>query len=248
MYEKLLAATHLTEKQAKVYVACIRHREAKIPDIAKMSGLKRTTVYGIIDELEKMGLITKTYKAKSVLIHPVNPERLLDIAEEKQHTLQGVVSDLDKLFTGAKAIPRVQFFEGLKGIKKIYADMLLCKEKEVFQVVNVRKHTDMLGKAFITEHIKKRVKEKIKVYDLHPKSGDIYTAERGLENKALLRYVRFLPAQVFTTSMIMLYDNKLAVISTQQENFGLLIESRELVASLKEIFHFLWNIGSVNPE
>jgi hypothetical protein len=205
-------------------------------------------VYGIIDELEQLGLITKTNKGKSLLIHPADPEKLLAIANEKQRVIENIVPELTKLYDGLKTVPRVQFFEGIKGIKKIYADMLNCKEKEVFQIVNLKKHTEMLGATFIKEHIQKRVKAKIKVYDLHPKSGDVYTAERGLENKSLLRFVRFLPPQIFTTSMIVLYDNKLGVISTQNENFGLLIESRELVMSLKEIFHFLWNIGSLKPE
>jgi hypothetical protein len=53
---------------------------------------------------------------------------------------------------------------------------------------------------------------------------------------------------VFYAAMIMIYDNRVAMISTQKENFGFILESKEFSSTLRSWFEFMWKLGSKDPE
>ena len=48
--------------------------------------------------------------------------------------------------------------------------------------------------------------------------------------------------------MIMIYDNKVAMVSTKEENFGFIIESKEFSNTLGAYFDFMWGLGSREPD
>src|SRR3990167_6012452 len=55
MYKKALIDAGLTQKQVDVYIACLEAGPSKVPEIARAAQIKRTTAYGVIDELVAMG-------------------------------------------------------------------------------------------------------------------------------------------------------------------------------------------------
>ena len=74
----------LTHKQAQVYIACLEAGPSKIPAIAVGAQIKRTTVYGIIEELEAMDLVTSSYKGKQKLYEAQDPATILTMLEGKK--------------------------------------------------------------------------------------------------------------------------------------------------------------------
>ncbi|MCR4325389.1 MAG: hypothetical protein NUV59_01105 [Patescibacteria group bacterium] len=248
MYKRALMSSGLDEKQAGVYIACLELGPAKVPAIARQAQIKRTTTYGVVDELVSMGLIVSSYKGKTKLYRAVNPEVVLSLQEDKKRKVEEALPGLSELFLTRHARPKITFFEGRDGIKKIYGDILECKSKQVRQIVRVKDHIAAVGDAFIKDYIKKRVARGITARDLHPVSGDIYTQERGMENPKLKRCVRYLPPHVFHAAMIMIYDHKVAMVSTKEENFGFIIESKQFSNTLSAYFDFMWGLGSRNPE
>src|SRR3989344_6686744 len=243
MYKRALLDAGLTDKQVDVYVACLEAGPSKVPDIAKLAHLKRTTCYGIVDELVGMGLIQENFRGKRKLYKAQDPRTLLFLAEDKQKRLAAAMPELSELFVTHRVRPKVTFFEGREGVKKVYDDVLECKSKQLKQIVRVRQHNEAVGDAFIKEFIRKRIARGIVTRNLHPKSGDLYSDERGREDPKLKRYVRYLPPNVFYAAIIMIYDNKVAMVSTKQENFGFIIESREFSNTLSAYFDFMWGLG-----
>ena len=248
MYESILVQAGLTEKQAKVYLACLELNMAKVPEISRKANIKRTTTYGIIDELVKMEILNSVVKNKSKLFQAQSPALLLDILDKRREALKKSLPELENVFSTHHIHPKVTFFEGKSGIKQIYQDGLNCISKKIYQVVKAKSHSELLGEDFVEEYIKERIKRGITAYDLHPKSGDIYTEKRGRQNINLKRYVRYLPPDLFSASMIMVYDNKVAMISSKKENFGFIIESKEFSNTLKGFFDFMWKLGSTEPD
>ena len=49
-----------------------------------------------------------------------------------------------------------------------------------------------------------------------------------------------MPPSLFYTSFIMVYDDKVAMVSTKQENFGFIIESREFARTMEAYFSILY--------
>ena len=248
MYKKELIDAGLSEKQADVYLACLEAGPSKIPQIASSAQIKRTTVYGIVEELVAMGLVRSSYKGKRRLYEAQDPALILAMLEAKKKRMTEILPDLSKLFISHHVRPKINFFEGREGVKKIYDDALECTTKEIKQIVRVRAHNEVVGDAFINEFIRKRIARGIVTRNLHPKHGDLYTEKRGMEDPKLKRYVRYLPPSVFYAAIIMIYDHKVAMVSTKEENFGFIIESKEFSNALSAYFDFMWGLGSRTPD
>ncbi|KKW17467.1 hypothetical protein A3C86_02065 [Candidatus Kaiserbacteria bacterium RIFCSPHIGHO2_02_FULL_49_16] len=248
MYKKELMGAGLTHKQAQVYVACLEAGPSKIPQIASLSQIKRTTVYGIVEELEALDLVKSSYNGKQKLYEAQDPALILSMLEERKRRMTEILPGLTNLFITHRVRPKISFFEGREGVRKIYDDVLECKSKEVKQVVRVRQHNEAVGDAFIKEFIRKRVARGIVTHNLHPKHGDLYTNERGMEDLKRKRFVRYLPPSVFYAAIIMIYDHKVAMVSTKEENFGFIIESKEFSNTISAYFDFMWGLGSKEPD
>ncbi|OGG92058.1 hypothetical protein A3H16_02825 [Candidatus Kaiserbacteria bacterium RIFCSPLOWO2_12_FULL_53_8] len=248
MYEKALIAAGLDEKQALVYIACLELGPSKVPAIAREAEIKRTTAYGTVDELVSIGLISTSSKGKTKLYSAADPEAIMTLLEERKKKVTDVMPELSELFITRHVRTKITFFEGREGLRKIYADVLECKSKEIKQIARVRQHNEAIGDAFIKDFIKKRIARGIVTRVLHPKAGDLYTSERGMEDPKLKRYVRYLPPNVFYAAMIMIYDHKVAMVSTKEENFGFIIESKQFSNTLNAYFDFMWGLGSKEPD
>lgn len=248
MYVNALRAAGLDHKQAAVYLACLSHGPSKVPEIAREAGIKRTTAYGIVDELVSLGLVRAAHKGKRKLYQALDPRDVLNILDERREKFLDALPGLSDLFLKKHTKPQIHFFEGREGIKKVHDDILACASKKVRQIVRVRDHIEALGESFTRAYIQKRVAKGIEAYDLHPKYGDVYTLERGTESAAMKRHVRYLPANVFHAAMIMIYDHKVAMVSTKAENFGFIIESKEFSNTLSAYFDFMWGLGSREPD
>lgn len=193
MYENVLIKAGLTDKQTKIYLACLELGRAGVPKIAKIAELKRTTAYGIVDELVGLGLLRLISTGKNQVFEAKNPENLVTILEVKKQDVQAVLPELKELFETHSIRPQVQFFEGRDGIKKIFADILNSDTKKVLQVVkNQELHNQGLD-PYSGDYLKKRAEKGIIAFDLHPKSGSLYTKERGTTSEKYKRYVRYLP-------------------------------------------------------
>lgn len=248
MYKKALVDAGLTENQVSVYIACLETGPSKIPSIARQAQIKRTTAYGVVDELVGMGLLQSSYRGKTKLYVAQDPATILSMLEQKKKRVVEAMPELSELFITHHVRPKITFFEGREGVKKIYDDVLECKSKQVKEIVRVKQHNEAVGDAFIKEFIKKRIARGIVAHNLHPKSGDLYTNERGREDPKLKRYVRYLPPNVFYAAMILIYDHKVAMVSTKEENFGFIIESKQFSNTISAYFDFMWGLGSKEPD
>lgn len=248
MYESDLIKAGLTQKQSKIYLACLELGRSTIPKIAKASELKRTTAYGIIDELETLGLIRSVNTGKTKIYEAKKPEKLLDLLEVKKHSLNAALPGLTELFETHNIRPQIDFFQGPEGLKNIYEDILNSGAKKVLQIV---KNTELQNQgldSYSIDYVKRRVEKGIIAFDLHPKSGALYTPQRGTTSEKYKRYVRYLPPEVFSAAMIVIYENKIAMISTQKENFGFILQSKEFSSTMRSFFEFMWKLGSKEPD
>ena len=130
MYEKSLLQAGLNEKQAKVYLACLELGNAKIPSIAKKAELKRTTVYGLVDELVALGMLSYSTKGKTKLIRAQEPKALLDMLDNKKQALERALPGLQELFGTAHIRPQLQFLKAVKAYGVYTKTRLRAKTKK----------------------------------------------------------------------------------------------------------------------
>ena len=78
-----LAQFDLIGKKADVYLAVLELGSGTVIEIARKSEIKRTTVYDILLDLEKSGLIYQTTKVNKRLFVAEDPEKLKKKLEER---------------------------------------------------------------------------------------------------------------------------------------------------------------------
>jgi HTH-type transcriptional regulator, sugar sensing transcriptional regulator len=121
----------LSNKEARVYLACLRIGPSSVQNIADESGIKRVTTYVILESLVGLGLVSQTTKGKKTYFiaeDPINLERLIDrrqqeLKEQKQNFNQ-ILPELHGLKLKPKDAPTVKFYDSTDGIKTILNSFL----------------------------------------------------------------------------------------------------------------------------
>lgn len=248
MIEILLEQLNFSGKESQVYLALLEIGSGKAQEISRKTGLNRTTVYDICDVLLQRGLISKYKKGAGTYFNALEPEHLLTYLDrEKEEQVKTIekqkqkVSELlpqlvslQNIFTNK---PKVQFFEGEKGMREAYEDTLTSKET-ILAYANVETMHEALPN-FFPEYYKRRVKNKIFIRTIIPRNK--LSIERVVHNQEEMRDTRFLPKveQTFSPE-VNIYNNKI-LIASWKEKMAIRIESKELFHLQKLTFNLLWS-------
>lgn len=231
----------LSDKEAKVYLACIEKGSSPVSHIAESAKINRVTTYSILEKLIQKGLVSFFSKKKIKYFTAADPEIVVEEYEKRAKELKSVLPDLKRL-TGQTQHPQIRFFEGIEGIKTIYADTLTSKS-EILNYSNsneIRKHWP----DYDEEYVKKRAKKKIFLRGVAPK--DRAGEKVHKEDAKYYRQMRLLPESQFDFSNeINIYDNKVAIISFKDELVGMIIESNEISNSQRAIFNMCWQYAEI---
>jgi sugar-specific transcriptional regulator TrmB len=214
--------------------------------IAKKTGLKRPTVYDIIDHLMKEGLVFKSMHGNIKYFSPSDPETLLRKAREKEFAIRSILPDLENLYNSPKLKPFIRYYEGTEGIKEMYEDSLqsLKKGDEILAYVGEDVLQDL--KDYAIDYVARRAVKGIRLRGIYKKTENIM--KHMHHNQEQLRTARILDEKYFSVSNeTNIYKNKVAVASYGKEMFGMIIESEEIAKSQKAIFELAWK-GAENYE
>ncbi|MFA4942045.1 MAG: helix-turn-helix domain-containing protein [Patescibacteria group bacterium] len=227
----------LEEKQAKIYLACLELGETSIKEIAKKSGIKRTSIYDIIDEMVNAGLIKVTTKVKKKKFIASEPEELKTIIKKREALLDQIMPQLGLINNSGLIKPKVWFYEGVSGLKKVYDDTLEYKDHVIYQWAS-NDMFDAIESDWIFDYVKRRVKAKIKALCIATNTPEI--REFKSNDVAQLREIRMVPKESFPFKIELdVYGNRVAMISGR-DKIGVIIESESIASTLKMIFKLCW--------
>jgi HTH-type transcriptional regulator, sugar sensing transcriptional regulator len=237
----------LNRKQAQIYLAMLELGQTSVIPIAKKTGILRTTIYDILEELEKKRLLTQTKKGKKRLFLAAEPENLERILEEKKEKLANLMPALKSLINTTGEKPIIRYYEGLEGIKEVYRDTLKYKgELVAFVTENI---ISKLGQNFANEYKEKRKKAQISVRVIGPDTLEIIEYKKT--DRRDLKETRLVSKDEFPFSIEMnIYGNKLAFMSFS-ESLGLIVESNEIAKNMRFLFELAWrgtNMTGKNDE
>lgn len=238
----VLRSVGLDDKEAALYLSGLQLGSAPASDFAKSTSLNRITAYNTLEDLVAKGLFTLVRKARGKWYSPVPPEQLsLEIRKNAQ-ALERVVPELRSMQGSAERKPHVRFFEGWEGVKRVYEDTLTAKG-ELLNFANsavVRRSWP----DYDTEYVEERVKRGIRLRGIAP--DDVTGKKVHGEDKKRLREIRLVSAKDFDfTNEINVYDHKVAICSFpsgsgKNDMFGVIIESREVAETQRQIFEMAW--------
>jgi HTH-type transcriptional regulator, sugar sensing transcriptional regulator len=237
-----LISLGLTERQATVYVRALELGTFSVSDLAKKAGVKRPTCYLVLDELSQKGLVSIVAGPKKIKYRAESPEILKKQAETQMNIAERLSGDLLKIFNPKTEGPTLRYFSGQKAIQGIFDEVLKVKEKEYLFIGSGKDVIDMIGKDYIDEWLKQRIEKGITAKSIRMKKTEV---EEDIYQTNINRDLKIAPENIHIAETIFIYDNKVAIISTAQENFGFVVENKEFSGTMRGLFSALWIVSEI---
>ena len=238
--ESKLAQLGIDGRDKDVYLAVLRLRKATVIQLANTSGIKRTTVYHCLENLIQKGLVGRVVTDEKKYYFAESPEESLrSIVRRQEEVVKSIAPQLQDILGTGAVQPGIRTYYNANGIRKIFEDVLLAKEKTVRYYVSDLKVDELLGESFLEYFVKKRIEAGIRSLSLRTFQ---YKPEReqGGTHAKQMREVKFMSEGLVIQPYMCLYDNKMVVISAG-EKIGFIIESKEFAEAQKAIFDLIWN-------
>lgn len=243
--KSLLQIADLSEKHIQIYENLLTTGSQGVAKIALKNGLKKGITYKLLDDLEQKGLVAQDKTKSKVFYSPCSPYVLEKIIEQNEQEVQNQKNILDSnirryisQFNLLEGKPTVEFFEGVKGLQKIYEDILIEKtDIKLFRSVLDSKEEGFLE--MIEKQIEKQVQKNIQAFILSPvQRTKEHDKNRLITRKILSEKMFSLPAQ------ILIYGkNKVAITTFDTHMITALIESKSVKDTFEQIFQILWNVA-----
>lgn len=242
---KTLAQLGLKDPEIKTYLALLANKHGLfVSELAKLTGIKRSTVNLILDRLYASGFVTFHLDGARKLFNAEAPEALLFRFENSLSDLRSIIPLL-RATSGNDKQTKIRFFEGKEGVEKIYADTLLTLKmtkgarKELLAISSgedVFELTPIHQKTFIN----KRIKEKIPLRWIAPE--DAIARKLDETSRAEFRKMKFFDGKKYQFHIeVDVYADKIALISLSRERSGVIIENKSLAESFRSLFNLLWD-------
>ncbi len=249
MIDKILIKIGLTQKEASIYLASLRLGSQTATNIAKYAGINRTTVYDIFESLIKKGLASKIDRGTAVYFQVADPKNLLNyldgekneyirkIEKEKQE-LAEILPAIQSIERAATTKPKVQFFEGEKGMREAYEDTLKTTEP-IRAFANVEEMHAALPN-FFPEYYARRSEKDIHIRAICPDNQ--LSIERKKHDREELRQIKLIPKDKYTFSPeVNIYNDKV-LIASWREKMAIIIQSAEIADLQKKMYDLLWSL------
>jgi sugar-specific transcriptional regulator TrmB len=235
-YSKLLREIGLNESEAKIYLTNLEYGPASAQILATRSGFSRPAAYTAIDLLEQKGLLSSSKHGKRLVYTAAPPEKLVAYSERKAEEFRQVVRQISSLIPDLHLLekgerPPVKFYEGASGLREILQDLVDSKPKETFEIANI----DSVKEVLRDEELKsvQSVLSNLKAKGRALLAGKVSSVRSGAEARQLPEHFKF-------HGDILIYGDKVAMVSFKGKIIGVVTESPIIAQTLRVLFDLAW--------
>lgn len=237
---KSLTSIGLSEKAAQVYLAALDLGEATVQQLAKRSGLVRTTIYYTLNELVDFGALVETKRDKKVYYIPQKPQAVLKQARINLQDLEKNLPELEDRMHSAYNRPRIYFLHGPAGFKQMWEKVLNSADKKFDIITSAENLSNFVSEKYILEEIvqtKKQLDIKSRQLIVDSQNARRIIAKDFKEN----RISKLLPHTYRLPSTVVICKNFVAFISPRHEDLLFMVEGESFVKTHQSLFNALWD-------
>jgi len=246
--QTFLSERGLTDTEVQLYVLGLGEKISTASDLAKKSGLKRTTVYSALASLEQKGLTGSVLQGSVRAYAMVDPSLLEQQLEEAIEDLQAqkqqfaeVLPLFEKLSGTGGVDTLAQQFQGEAGVRTAVDMALFCRSRQWKIISPAQNYFSQTDPEYAAYFIKTRKQRKISAQSLWEPA---FVTKRKFSQSTLdTRNPRVLPRQYANKfqSVIILFDTKVLFVNSMNELSAVVIESPEISATIHVLFDGLWS-------
>lgn len=252
MLDQTFQRIGLGDSEAEVYLALLEFGVSTAGNLAKKINVPRSSLYGFLSALAEKGLVSQSENDGVKVWHAESPEKIGSILDEgidewstakaNFHTFLPELLERQSLdFT----TPRFRYFEGREGVRNILKDMLLYRDIVTEAFWPIRNMVEILGEEFFDYLNIHRIRQNLYTKAIWPPSRivDIRRYKCLGVGKEFCREIRMAPEEIDCSMGYWAYHNRIAFVSSRNESFGFIVESRELRDMLSTQFNITWNVS-----
>jgi len=228
----------LTEKESMVYTALLGLGKTNVSQIAKVSSLKRPTIYVLLEELRKKELVLKIPYAKKAIFIAKDPDIFFRDSLIRAQEAYGTLTQLKAMQKKDNKVSTM-YFEGDEGIKE--AMYYRHEDLKNTEIVGFFAKANTLHTKFInmSDKWRKKMNENgIKVRGISPthNSLDIFRET----DSELGQIIKQVPIKDYSSDVSIDATDLFVRIILFDVNQAIIIENPAIVKTLKEIFEMSW--------
>ena len=241
--EEALARIGIGGKRARFYLAALELGEAPVHMVAQKAGISRTTAYDLLARLVDEGLVSRVEKDGRYHIAAEDPGRLLGVLEDRRRGVESLLPELRSLWSASGLRPRIRVHEGREGIKTVLHDTLSCRSRQLCGILSMSDLLEVPGRAAMEEYVAARIARGVRLRVVRSRAkeaGPDIWPSRAED----LRELRYAPDGTVFTMTMWTYDDRVSIISSRREHFGMIIESGEFSMLMSNLFGVLWQASA----
>ena len=247
-YTKELQNLGFKQEEAEIYLACLRLNFAKVSEIADEVSIPRTSIYVHLKNLILKGYIKKTKKHSIEYFIAYEPKEIQNIFEKKVKDFSEIVPDLEKFLDFKTNKPKVEYYDTVSGLIKVFEIMLATEHKQVPYLIESAQATKSNFEKFgmdLTYKFQKQLLEKNIVTQGVITKNTIDVLKKIPENIKKIMIQRPATVKVIDDALFpllinlyLIYPSKSFII-VPQENFVIQIYNKNIYRSLVSFYQLL---------
>jgi len=247
MIEKTLAELGFAENTIAVYSRLLELGSASARQLAENVGMPRPSVYDHLKILLEQGLIVEANEEGRKMFRTNDVKHLKALIKDKIEILEDEKKKIDKFapLTKTGLEPKVRNFYGAEGIKQILKDFAWYEDTEILTMWPVKEMIAVLGNYALESFNKRRIKNNNSIRAIWPQDKMISLPQYpfiGVGEKHL-RQLRIAPKSTTWNMGHAIYFDKVSFISSRNEAFGFIVQSKDFADLMRVQFEAIWKIS-----
>lgn len=237
---------NLSKDEATLYIELLAKPNTHL-QLARTTGINRTKVYRLAEQLEKRGLVLRRTDDRGTFLVANDPNALeIELTTQevelrrRRKVLGETITGLRTLYQDAKNPFVIQTYEGPDGLRQMQWHELQTKG-ELLTFGNTTLE-DMTADHYWAERIRERtVKLGYRIREIYNESGKSPDFTANQEYLALYEARRVSEAELPVATPMVIYNDTVAIYQfTDEKRVGVEIINEGFARTMKSIFELYW--------
>lgn len=236
----ILESLGLSDTESQVYFSMLSLGPATILAISKASEVKRTTIYSVLDSLNRKGLTRIEVKGFKKLYVAEHPKKLESILTARKNDLAELFPELEALYNLKGGEAFIKYYKGSESIKNANYDLLeSLQHNDEFLVIGDPERWEDVNKSFAKDFIVKRNKHSLRIRMMLTDSELARTYKKFERN--FHEEIKLLPADSKLDTNLVITPQKILIQQMFSPVLVITIENKSIINMHRELFNVMWN-------
>lgn len=243
---RILYDLNLNQDEAKIYVSLLEKPNTHL-QLARITGVNRTKVYRLVEQLEKRGIVSRRSDDRGVFLVANDPnvfEIELTVQEERlkhrRRVLEDAVPELRSFYNDAKNPFVIHTYEGQEGLRQMqWHELETNGELLTFGNTTLE---DMVSDHHWAERMRNRTVERgYRIREIYNESGRSPDFTTNPDYLALYEARRVSEAELPVATPMVIYNDTVAIYQfTDGKRVGVEIINKGFARTMKSVFELYW--------